>query len=206
MGSPTLQTLGLLFPPEITDERLVRLHSSGAFARVLVHPDYDALAADLAGEGGEPLIRRARRLTVETCGPKLNAPFSGARILTDVYGEGEGSFDLTTVEPFHLDTSLRLGPALEAAMPRRTKISMGARRKRWFVKNANARTLPEPQQALADQWRKEKKFIFFGDSSWEVKDDNVYFEYAYDDGRQWDDRCSWSDDGVDGLYCVLSGK
>jgi hypothetical protein len=194
-------------PNQVSDPRMRAFIESGAYDLALDHPDYDGLAEQLRGKAAaEPAIRRAQRLTVEACGPKLDAPFNGAQILTDVYGEGEGSFDLTTVEPFHLNTSLRLRPALEAAMPRRTKISMGARRRRWFVKSANARTLPVHQQALADQWRKEGKAIFFPDSSWESTGGNEYFEYAFDDGERWRGFYRWSGNDVDTLCCILSGK
>lgn len=211
MGSPTLKTFNLLCRTdkpgkEIADERLVRLAKSGVWDKVVDHPDYDGLAAELSGKRGEPVIRRARALDLETCGPKLDLPFGGARIHTDVYGEGDGSFDLTKVEPLPLDTSLQLGPALEAVMPRRAKLSQGARRKRWFVKNANAGTLPLEMQRLAEEWKKRGRVIFFADSSWLSDNDIEYVEYAYVNVGRWFDNFDWAGLDFDERYCVLVSK
>lgn len=210
MGSPTLKTFNLLCRTStdrpIPDEQLVRLERSGLWGRIVDHPDYDGLLAELAEKRGEPVIRRARSLDLETCGPKLDLPFRGARIETDVYGEGDGSFDLTMVEPLHLDTSLPLGQGLEAIMSRRDRISMGTRRKCWFVQRANAGTLPPAQQKLANQWRKEGKVIFFPDTSWLNADGNECVVYAYVRGGRWISDYGWVERGVYGCYCVLVSK
>ncbi|PIR87335.1 MAG: hypothetical protein COU11_01135 [Candidatus Harrisonbacteria bacterium CG10_big_fil_rev_8_21_14_0_10_49_15] len=191
-----------------------QLHEGHGFLCRLSNPGYQARRA-LIARASDPnrhpgylvdhdpssSVRRACALDVATCGPKLDAPFNGAQILTDVYGEEDGGFDLTTVEPLHLDTTLRLGAACEKILPRREKLSMGGRRLRWFVKNANAGTLP-----LADQWKKQGKVIFFPDTSWRHDSGNEYVRYAYVNDGQWVVRYHWLGFDVGGRFCVLVSK
>lgn len=41
---------------------------------------------------------------------------------------------------------------------------------------------------------------------WRNADGNVYAEYAYDNGKRWDDNYNWLDNHIDEQYCVLVGN
>jgi hypothetical protein len=210
MGYPTLKTFVEMCrfstEHEVPNEQLVRLLKSGAWDGVIDHPDYDGLRESLAGEQGDLVIRRARALRLDTCGVSIEPPFKNTSIEEDVYGEGDGSFDLADVEPAMLDTSLNLGSAFEAIKSHRAKLSMGERRRRWFIKEANNRALPEDQQRIADDWRECGLVIYFPDTIWLGEDGNRYAGCAYpdDDGWVWD--YDWLGLSVNGRVCVLCGK
>ena len=210
MGSPTLKTLNTLCQigteDEVSDEQLVRLETSGLWGEIIHHPDYDALRGLLAKERGELVIRRAKALRLDTCGPKLDLPFRDATLEADIYGEGDGSFDLATVEPVMLDVTKNLRAALEAIQSLRGKISMGERRRRWFIENANRRSMSEGDRVIADGWRKQGLLFYFPDTVWLDEGGSPCVGCAFPRGGGWDRLCRRLEDGVLGRGSVLCGN